>query len=130
VRLGERERQLRVGAVDAVDDRLCDERRRCFDEFGETLERSDLDVDARGCENDAVGVMGTGVADVVVERSAELEPAAKLALVLRERPVAVTRALPRGLDIDIEDDHELVAQELADLGSLDCAAAEGENCRP
>ena len=115
--------------MDAVDDRLRDERRRRFDEFGETLDRSDLDVDARGCENDAVGVVGTGIGDLVVERAADLEPAAELALVLRERPVAAARALPRGLDVDIENDNELVAQQLANLGRLDCAAADGDDRR-
>ena len=86
------ERELRVGAVDAGDDRLGDERRRPVrDELAEPLERADLDVDAGGGENDAVGVARARVGDLVVQRRAQLVAAAKLA----PRPRASGRSLSR-----------------------------------
>ena len=116
--------------MDAGDDRLGDEgRARSRDELPRRAS-ADLDVDAGGCEHDAVGVVARASADLVVERAAQLEAAAELALVLRERAIAVTRALPRRLDVDVEDDDELVAQQLPNLGRLDRAAADRDDRRP
>ena len=57
-------------------------------------------------EHDAVGVTGTRVGELLVERKPSLEATAKLALVLRERPPAPPNAGPRRIDVDVEEHDE------------------------
>ena len=123
------ERELRVGAVDPRDHGLGDECHRTSGTSSPSRSIApDLDVHARRGEHDVVGVARARVGDLVVERHALLVAPAKLRLVLRERPVAVAHALPRGVDVDLEEHVEReVGQRRARERRLDDSAAGGDH---
>ncbi len=123
------ERELGVGAVDSSHDRLRHERHGTGpgDELAQPFERTDLDVNARGGEDHVVDVARSRVCDLVVERLPQLVSAPKLRLVLRERSVAAADTRPGGLDVDLEQDDERLAEHLSHLRRLDRSGADGDD---
>ena len=107
------ERELRVGAVDAGDVAVGDERYAAVarDQLAEALERPGLHVDAAGGEHDAVQVVCLRHCDLLVHAPAGLVEDAELAIVPGERAPRLADALPRSVDVDV-DQHGEVTGEL------------------
>ena len=108
------QRDLRGGAVNAADVRIAHERDVALarHERAEPFERSDVDVDACGCEDDVVDVVGVCVRDLVVELAPALVQRVKLRLVAGERPASAGAPLPGRFGIDLEQDGERAATQL------------------
>ena len=81
-------------------------------------------------QHDAVRIARPGVGDFAVKRLPAGVELPELLLVLRERPVAAAHALPRRLDVDLDQDRRRAcAQRLANRWRLDSAAAESDHAR-
>jgi hypothetical protein len=125
------ERELRVRAVDARHPRVGDERDLPLarHEPAQLLERTDSDVDAAGRQDDVIGVAGSRVRRIPVERVAFLEQGAKPALVLREGPVAAAGSPPGVLDVDLQlHGHRALPEQPASRLARHRAAAQGDDC--
>jgi len=130
VSLGEREGDLRIRAVDSGDDRLGDERGRLLDEALELLQRPALDMDAGRRQNDAVRVRCGRVGHSSIEGPALVVETAERLLVLTQRTVAPFHPLPRGIDVDVDQDRERApGRRLAHQRRLDRPPAECEHRR-
>jgi len=82
-------------------------------------------VDPRGREDDAVRVVRNGVGSFAIERLTFVVELAEVRLVLRVGSIRVLRALPGGVDVDVDKHREgMLAQRVLHLGRLDGAAAE------
>src|SRR2546430_5555504 len=88
------------------------------------------DGHATGGEHDVVRIVRPAVGDLLVERLPALVELPEPRFVLRERPVAAAHALPRSLDVDL-DQHGCrpLTQRFADRLCLNGAAAEGDHAR-
>ena len=119
--------ELRVGAVDAGDVRIGDERNRTVarDELVQTLERAALDTHACRGENDIVNVARDGIRDLPVERRTLIVEREERTALLRERTVRVLHPFPGhgGIDVD-EHRHGVLTQRLAHSGLRNSTATE------
>ena len=126
------EGELRVHTVNAGDLRVADERGGAGtgDELAEALQGSSRDVHARGSEHDVVCVARGCVCNLRVEQAPLLIEALELAAIPREWTVAASRALPAGLQVDVQPDRDrALGEELPRRGRDDGAAAERDNQR-
>ena len=105
------------------------------DELGRGTPRDQVpghgrDGHATGGEHDVVRIVRPAVGDLLVERLPALVELPEPRFVLRERPVAAAHALPRRLDVDLDQDRRRAcAQRLANRWRLDSAAAESDHAR-
>ncbi len=90
---------------------------------------AELDPERR--ENHVVGVTGTDLGGLFVQRSAPLVEGAEVLGVLSERPGRPRDSFPRLVDLDLDEDRQRVLpQRLANRRRLHRAAAEGQYGRP
>ena len=126
------EPDLRADAVDPRDVRVDDELDRAASrhEVPELVDRTSLDVDAGGREQDPVEVARMRVGHLLVERLPLAVERVERLLRPGERPRRPGDALPGGARIDVEKNRErALGEELARPFREDGAAAEGDDGR-
>ena len=125
------DRRLQRRAVQTEHRRVRDHLDLTVDQLGQSREQPLFDVDPRCCEDDPVHVAGDRVRRLRVERRAALVQRMEARLLLRERPVSPTDAIPGGRRVDLDvNGQRVLAKRAADRLGLDRATAERDHGRP